>query len=68
MTAHQEWYSFVADLDGHQPRHFTTLQDAFAWSEGLDNPTGTIALTGAEIEVPQVVIRYTSGDVNIVDP
>ena len=62
-----EWYSFVANLEGHQPRDFTTLQDAFAWSEGLDNPTGTIALTGTGIEEPQVVIRYTSGDVNVAD-
>jgi hypothetical protein len=63
MSAHQddEWFSFEANFEGHEPQEFTTLQDAFYWSEGLETPTGTIALIGIGIEEPQVVIRYEGG-------
>jgi len=63
MSAHQddEWFSFEANFEGYERQEFTTLQDALYWSEGLDTPTGTIALTGTGIEEPQVVIRYEGG-------
>jgi hypothetical protein len=63
MSAHQddEWFSFEANFEGPEPQSFITLQDAFHWAEGLETPTGTIALIGTGIEEPQVVIRYEGG-------
>jgi hypothetical protein len=52
---------FEAAFDGQPPQQFTTLQAAMAWAEGLETLTGT---TSFEV---QVIIRYVSGDVAVVD-
>jgi hypothetical protein len=52
---------FVALFDGGPPRQFLTLQDAMFWTEGLDNPTGTIEFEG------QAIIAYVNGSIEAVE-
>jgi|GEM_PF-4484259 hypothetical protein len=59
-----EWYLFVAIIDGHGAEHFMTLQDAMDWTEALEAPTGTIALIGTGIEEPLMQIRYEGGAIS----
>ena len=50
MSAHQddEWFSFEANFEGHEPQEFITLQDAFNYAEWCgarrQSPGGGVAL------------------------
>lgn len=49
---------FVASVEGDETREFLTLQNAMAWMEDFERPTGAITFLG------RTLIWYTRGDIS----
>ena len=61
MLDDYEDMTFHAVFDGQEPQTFPTLQAAMFWAEDLERPTGAVCFDG------QVIIRYDSGDIAVVE-
>lgn len=55
----EEEVEFTASFDGYEPEKFFTLQDAMAFAQDIEKPTGAISYNGLS------VVTYTAGDVEL---